>query len=131
MLAEDDSNYRSLLSDFLRHQGFTVLEAEDGFQALRLVTVVLPRLMLLDLAMPGVDGWDVLEEFRVRNLGIPILILSGTADEARQRALDLGARAVLQKPVDLDELLAIVRVLIDAAWELPQATESHADSSAK
>ena len=131
MLAEDDSNYRSLLSDFLRHRGFTVLEAEDGFQALRLVGVVLPRLLLLDITMPGIDGWDVLEEFRARNLGIPILVLSGAADEARHRALELGARDVLQKPVDLDELVRKIQLLIDEASELPRATESRADSSAK
>jgi CheY-like chemotaxis protein len=67
-----------------------------------------PRLILLDLRMPHMDGWELARELRARRAAIPIVVVTA-AQNARQWAEDVGAEAYLAKPFDLEELLAIVQ----------------------
>jgi CheY-like chemotaxis protein len=116
LIVEDDPDTREMLTTLLTTEGFYVVGAEDGLEALHLLRSVrhrapdVPCLVLLDLKMPRLGG----NEFRRAQLGdpivagVPIAIMSGAID-AQERAATLGAVATLTKPIDLDVLLAVVR----------------------
>ena len=116
LIVDDDENTRNMLSTFLATEGFNVVAAEDGLEALHLLRTVrhgapdVPCLILLDLKMPRLGGG----EFRRAQLGdptvasVPVAVLSGATD-AEQRAQALGAVAALMKPIDLDVLVTVVR----------------------
>ena len=108
LVVEDDQGLRALLCEVLTQAGYAVLAAADGDAALELAAADPPALVLLDLGLPGLDGYTVCAELRARSEA-PIVVLSGRAAERdRVRALDLGADAYLTKPVGLGELLAVV-----------------------
>ena len=109
LLVEDDPEARDEMAGVLRREGYAVVAAADGEEALEAVRREMPALILLDLMMPVMDGF----EFRVRQMQdpalaeIPIIVLSGGWDLQRKAAA-LGATACLQKPVDPSRLLAMV-----------------------
>jgi len=109
LLVEDDPDARDEMASILRREGYDVVAVGDGQEALEMVRRETPALILLDLMMPVMDGF----EFRVRQMqdpalaGIPIIVLSGGWDVQR-KAATLGASACLQKPVDPSRLLAMV-----------------------
>ena len=93
-----------------------VLEAEDGTDALEQVRAAQPSLVLLDVMMPGVDGWQVAEQLAVdpATRSIPVVFLSArAAPEDRERARELGAVGYLVKPFDPIELAGIVREVLE------------------
>lgn len=102
LVVDDDAEIRDTLTSLLQHEGYTVLRAENGVQALEQLRRDHPNVMLLDLMMPVMSGWEVLEELEESGeLGrIPIIVVSAMCAP--------GARACLRKPVDLEELLAVV-----------------------
>ena len=105
LVVDDDRHVREALTVTLRSLGFEVATAADGYGALELLRVEQPNVVLLDLEMPKMNGW----QFRAQQLrdnriaSVPVVILSGRGDAARQ-ARALGVAGGLQKPVDLDEL---------------------------
>jgi CheY-like chemotaxis protein len=109
LLVEDDPDARDEMACILRREGYDVVAAADGQEALEEVRRETPALILLDLMMPVMDGF----EFRVRQMQdpalaeIPIIVLSGGWDLQR-KAASLGATACLQKPVDPTRLLEMV-----------------------
>jgi CheY-like chemotaxis protein len=102
LVVDDDVEIRETLSHLLQQEGYTVLRAANGEQALAQLRTCHPNVMLLDLMMPVKSGWEVLEELdETGELGaIPIIVVSAMCAP--------GARACLRKPVDLDELLDVV-----------------------
>jgi CheY-like chemotaxis protein len=102
LVVDDDVEIRETLTQLLQQEGYTVLRAANGEQALEQLRRCHPNVMLLDLMMPVKSGWEVLEELdESGELGtIPIIVVSAMCAP--------GARACLRKPVDLDELLAVV-----------------------
>jgi two-component system response regulator CpxR len=102
LVVDDDAEIRETLSALLEHEGYTVLSAENGVQALDFLRRDHPNCMLLDLMMPVMSGWEVLEEIQESATlsSIPVVVVSAMCAP--------GARACLQKPVDLDELLQVV-----------------------
>ncbi len=117
VLVDDEPANLALLRNLLSRQGLRHLyEVGDGSDALARIAEVDPDLVLLDLHMPGIDGYAVLAELRERAAGsyLPVLVL--TADTTRQaieRALDLGARDFLTKPFDIIEATLRVRNLLE------------------
>jgi DNA-binding response OmpR family regulator len=108
---DDDVDIVQTLGLCLRAEGYRVLLARNGREALDQIEAELPAAVLLDLMMPVMDGWQFAAELRARGLHTPLLILS--ADNAVERhAGALEARAHLAKPFDLDELLTKVRQLV-------------------
>ena len=108
LLVEDDPAVRELVAQLLAAQGYDVATAASGDEALELALTVDPALVLLDLMLPGIDGYTVLRELRARS-EVPVIVLSGRQREQdRVRALELGADAYLTKPVGADELNAAV-----------------------
>ncbi|MBD1823206.1 response regulator [Cyanobacteria bacterium FACHB-DQ100] len=104
LIIEDDVNFVKILTDIARRQGFKVLAALRSQSGLALAQQFKPRAILLDLHLPDMDGWAVLDRLKrdpeLRH--IPVHILS--SDDQRQRGLQLGAIAYLQKPVSSDDL---------------------------
>ncbi|MDX6407689.1 MAG: twitching motility two-component system response regulator PilG [Gaiellaceae bacterium] len=112
LLIDDDAAIRTLCSVSLRALGIEVIEAEGGAQGLELARAERPDLVLLDVSMPGLDGFEVGEIVRRhrKTRHIPLMFLSGEADNDA-RARELGAIACLAKPFDpvaLSTLIATV-----------------------
>ena len=102
LLVEDDAETRLAYRTLLEHAGWSVHEASDGWQALRLVNGALPRVVVIDISIPGIDGWEMARRLKLdeRTRDVPVLLVTGhTLDEDLQRARDLGCAGYLAKPV--------------------------------
>jgi CheY-like chemotaxis protein len=116
LLVDDELAIRTICRVNLEGDGMAVLEAEDGEDALEQVRAGQPSLVLLDVMMPGVDGWQVAEQLATdpSTRSIPVVFLSArAAPEDRQRARELGAVGYLVKPFDPIELAGIVRSILE------------------
>lgn len=113
LVIEDDPDLRRLLSQALREEGYAVDEAPDGTTGLYDAVTWDYDALLLDLMLPGLDGWQLLASLRKQNKTLPVLILTardGVPD--RVRGLDSGADDYMVKPFVLAELQARLRALI-------------------
>jgi DNA-binding response OmpR family regulator len=112
LVVEDDADIRMLLREILEREGFEVLEAGDGRDGLRRLYASRPDLIILDVAMPGLDGWATLE--RIRELSdLPVLMLTASVGEMEKvRGLRGGADEYLTKPFGRQELLARIEALL-------------------
>jgi CheY-like chemotaxis protein len=111
LIAEDDAPTRRSLRALLEQQGYTCAEAGDGRRALELALSAPPRCVLLDLVLPGLDGFAVARRLRAdpRTSGVHIYCLSGLSDPAaREQARQAGCEAFLSKPVEPTQLLETV-----------------------
>jgi CheY-like chemotaxis protein len=126
LVAEDSRFLRTATASSLRREGFHVLEAMNGDEALRLAQVSLPDLILLDYVLPGLDGREVLTVLKrdPRTMDIPVVVLSGSKHSAED-ALTSGAHAFLAKQsTGLKQLLALVELVLttrEAHGERPMA----------
>jgi two-component system KDP operon response regulator KdpE len=112
LIVDDEPPIRKLLRMGLTAQGYQVLEAPNGKAALELVAQR-PDLVILDLGLPDVQGFDLLRTIRARNEQVPIVVLSSRGDEAAKvAALDLGADDYVTKPFGTEELLARMRAAL-------------------
>jgi DNA-binding response OmpR family regulator len=103
LVVDDDRPLRNLLRTSLEEAGFRVLEARDGKEAIASVRAELPDLILLDIMMPGISGWEVTAELLADRSTdqIPIIFISARAEISdRVRAFELGAHAYLTKPFE-------------------------------
>jgi DNA-binding response OmpR family regulator len=115
LVVEDDSALRSALRSVLEQEGFTIFEAADGTRAIEQVDRLGPDAVVLDLHMPGLDGYGVLRQLRARpsTATLPILVLTANSDEASEvRAFELGANDFLVKPFRGSALAARLESLI-------------------
>ncbi len=117
LLVEDNPHNRKIFSGMLTHSGFQVVEAEDGHQALAAVAKALPDLILMDLSIPGVDGWEVTRRLKAdpRTRAVPIIALTAHAmrgDEERARAA--GCDGYLSKPISPKKVVEEVRTFLSA-----------------
>jgi two-component system KDP operon response regulator KdpE len=112
LAVDDEPHVLEALSAILEGRGYHVRTAHDAFSALDLISAQRPDLVLLDLAMPGVDGVEVCR--RVREFSrVPVVVLSALSDESMKvRALDAGADDYVTKPFGVQELLARIRAAI-------------------
>jgi DNA-binding response OmpR family regulator len=112
LLVEDDPALRETVEYNLRNQGYEVLTAADGHRALDLARREGPDLMLLDVMLPGIDGFEVCRLLR-RESSLPILMLTARSDEVdRVVGLEMGADDYLTKPFSMRELMARVKALL-------------------
>ena len=106
LIIEDNKELSGLLCDFLRRENYTVSVAESGEKALQLYERYGARLIVLDIMLPGMDGFGVCKKIREES-NVPILIVSAkTAKEDMLNGLDLGADDYIEKPYDIDIMLA-------------------------
>ena len=116
LLADDDRAIRDALTRALALEGYDVVQAADGAQALVQVESARPEMAILDVMMPNVDGLTVCRVIRAERNRLPILMLTArTETQDRVAGLDAGADDYLAKPFDLEELLARVRALLRRA----------------
>ena len=108
LVVDDDSAIRDSERQVLADNGFRVVEARDGAEALRAIDVEQPALIVLDVQMPGIDGPTFARELRTRLRRVPLVILTGVPDPKRE-ADRCNAEAFLRKPFDADELVRVVR----------------------
>jgi DNA-binding response OmpR family regulator len=114
LIADDDAQMRRLVRGVLQRDGFEVVEASDGLDALEAAQQGGVDLVILDLDMPRLDGLGVLEELRaqVRTACLPVIVLTAQHGESEEKALDLGAHDYLSKPVQTRSLVARVRAVL-------------------
>ncbi len=115
LVVEDDKAYRQFLSIALDMAGYRVHAAGSGAEAIETLQTVSPDLVLLDLSMPTVTGWDVLHYMRDQAAleHIPVVILTANADELTRRQTSAErANGLLVKPVSLDEILSAIENLL-------------------
>jgi UDP-3-O-[3-hydroxymyristoyl] N-acetylglucosamine deacetylase len=109
LVVDDEENIRHTLRGVLADEGFDVLEAPDGRRALELLAHTAPRLAIVDVWMPEVDGIELVERMRAQAPGVPIIVISGHGTiETAVRVIRLGAFDFLEKPFPLDALLNVV-----------------------
>ncbi|MGX8705841.1 MAG: response regulator [bacterium] len=126
LLVDDDPNIRQLVNLYLEKEGFEVVMAERGDEAVKLFRQSPPNLMLLDLMLPGMDGWEVCREVR-KTSNLPIIMLTAK-DETFDKVLglELGADDYVVKPFDMKELVARIKAVLRRF----QPQEASADSRA-
>ncbi|MFN3973984.1 MAG: response regulator transcription factor [Dehalococcoidia bacterium] len=119
LVVEDDARLCRFLVDLLRRQDYQAEMALDGNQALTVAETFQPHLVVLDLALPGLNGLEVLQRLRQWSTA-PVIVLSGRGEEAlKVKALDMGADDYLTKPFSPPELLARIRALLRRAEHTP------------
>ena len=113
LVIDDDLPLRGMLAAALRKHGFQVLLAGDGEEGQRALTLHNPHVILLDLAMPRVNGWDFLQ--RLKETGkigsVPIIVVSAHLRVEPQAVLQMGVSAILPKPFNLPELIDLIEHL--------------------
>lgn len=116
LLVDDDRDILEIIGDILEAEGYDVARAENGAEALRQIEIALPDLVLLDLMMPVVDGWDVLGRLRngERRCEVPVLVLSAH-NAIAEHAKRLHADAYLGKPFEIDALIRKIGELLSKA----------------
>ena len=116
LIIEDDNHVRPVLTRVVKRAGFQVAEAANGFIALELIQRAPPDLIVLDIRMPGIDGYEILRQLKQHpdHAHIPVIILTASdlGDAARQRARELGAAQYLEKPIGSEELLAEIKRIL-------------------
>ena len=115
LIVDDDSNVRELLRVNCAAQGLNVLTAGDGAEALRMVEQHIPELVILDVMMPEMDGWEVCKQIRDKYQDSIKVVMLTAKDTARDKIIGkniLKADEYLTKPFDIDELLATVHRLL-------------------
>jgi chemosensory pili system protein ChpA (sensor histidine kinase/response regulator) len=110
-VVDDSVTVRKVTQRLLQREGYTVMLARDGLDALQVLEETVPDILLLDIEMPRMDGFELLSRMREqpRLAGIPVVMISSrTADKHREHAAGLGVQAFLGKPYDEAELLELI-----------------------
>ncbi len=120
LLAEDNEDNRTIYRTILEHSGYTVVEAQDGEAAVRLAATEHPDLILLDISMPLLDGWEAARQIRDNPdiAQVPIVALTAHAlQQDRAKAIAEGFDSYLAKPVEPRRVVEEVRRLLDGGTE--------------
>lgn len=128
LVVDDESTNRNLLVEILRTQGYRAREAASGEETLRMLTEEIPHLVLLDIMMPGLDGFEVCRQIKAQSQTrfLPVVMVTALREVGdRVKGIEAGADDFLSKPVDRGELLARVRSLVRMKTLHDQLVESH------
>jgi DNA-binding response OmpR family regulator len=112
LLVEDEASLRDIMQRTLESAGHVVVALQDGAQVLEAALGLLPDLIILDMRLPNVDGWSLLEQLKAHHDTMTIPVIVSTAGEDKQRSIELGASMFVRKPFSSDELLACVEQLL-------------------
>jgi DNA-binding response OmpR family regulator len=127
LVVDDESDIRGLVRELLERAGYDVLEAPDGNEGLRLFYAEHPDVVVLDVSMPGLTGWEVLE--RIREMSdAPVIMLTARAEELdKVRGLRAGADDYMTKPFGRQELLARIDAQLRRKPKSDKEPETYAD----
>ena len=116
MVVDDDPDILEALAEILESEGFDVRRARNGLEALERLSESAPNLILLDLMMPVMDGWEFAQQMRQNPVApsVPIIVLSADRNVS-SKARDIGAVGHLAKPFELNDLLNMVRTHVSGA----------------
>ena len=117
LVVEDDPDLLSLVAMILGDAGYDVAAAEDGLQALARIEERMPGVILLDMRMPVMNGWEFAREYRARFARAAPIVVVTAAEDARARAQEIGADAWLEKPFDLDDVVRTVARFLGPAGQ--------------
>lgn len=124
MIVDDEERLRSLVRTYLEREGYRVLTASNGREALRLTRTEKPDLIILDVMMPEMDGYDYLRQHRAENLSGAIIMLTARVDDADAvLGLELGADDYVTKPFSPRVLVARVRAVLRRAGAQPPVAQ--------
>lgn len=115
LVVEDEDSFRQFMSLALHMEGYCVESVANGEAALQTLSDTIPDLIMLDLSMPNVNGWDVLRHIRTMPAlkDVPVVVVTASADDdTRYRTARERVDALLVKPVSLDEILDVVQGLL-------------------
>lgn len=124
LIVDDNPDILLLLETNLRRAGFGIIKAGDGEMALRAIEEDEPDVVLLDLMMPVLDGWGVLERLRERPSSPPVIIISAATSQTNvDRAYEMGAVGYITKPFSLADMIETIDRVLDAPSpaDLPHA----------
>ena len=113
LIIDDDEAFRETAEALLEQQGYAVMTADGGAAALQAIEQELPAVILLDVFMPGMDGFEFLKNLRSAAIHVPVLVTSGAIvggapDPMLSRAMALGADGILRKPFRVEELQRLI-----------------------
>ena len=112
-VVEDDKNLKKLMVTYLKRNNYTVFEANNGLQALDIIDKQYIDLVISDVMMPEMDGFELLNELRTSNYEIPIMLITAKGDISdKKQGFILGADDYMVKPVDMEEMILRVSVLL-------------------
>jgi two-component system, chemotaxis family, chemotaxis protein CheY len=111
LVVDDEADIRNLVTEFLSAEGYAVMPAQNGAEALAVIERAWPALVLLDMRMPVLDGWAFARALQERHIAVPVMVMTAAVDGQRW-ADQIGAAACLSKPFDLMVLLAKVERLL-------------------
>lgn len=132
LIVEDEQNIVDILSFNLMREGYDTIEAYDGVTGLQLALEENPDLILLDLMLPGMDGFDVCKQVRANGSATPIIMLTAREEETdKVLGLELGADDYITKPFSMRELLARVKANIRRVSMKPAQPEPQKQSGVK
>ena len=128
MVVDDDASHRGLLSEILTPLGFTVLEATDANACLKSISNAHIDLFLLDISMPGMNGWELLKTIRKQYTATPVIMVSADATESPQYSNDLNTDKRLNddylvKPIRDNVLLDKIAGLLNLQWQYARDTD--------
>jgi two-component system cell cycle response regulator DivK len=115
---EDNIENRTLVKRVLEAEGYVVLEADDGSSGLRMIEEEIPALILMDINLPEIDGYEVTTQLRQMEIldNVPIVALTANVLKGdRERSLDAGCDGYIQKPIDVDLLPAQIAAFLRQA----------------
>jgi two-component system cell cycle response regulator DivK len=125
LIVEDEPDARDMLALFLAFCGYTAHVAADGIEAIDMAVRFRPTIILMDLMMPRMDGWEATRRLKAdpRTRGIPIIVVSANSQlDEKERARDAGCQAFITKPCDLDSLATMLRDFPDQHSRSSKAT---------
>lgn len=132
LVAEDDPDIRLGLVDTLESEGYQVLEAQNGFEAVKLFKLHDIDLLLLDIMMPEKSGYDVLREIRAENNQVAVIMLTAKGEEIdKVLGLELGADDYITKPFGIHELLARISAVLRRASRISQQESDEKEDAQK
>ena len=116
LVVEDDKKLKKLMVTYLKKNNYTTFEARNGIQALDIIDKQYIDLVISDIMMPEMDGYELLNELRIANYEIPIMLITAKSDISdKKQGFILGADDYMVKPIDMEEMVLRVSVLLKRA----------------
>jgi two-component system, chemotaxis family, chemotaxis protein CheY len=117
LVVDDDEGMRETIAEMLEIEGYPVVTAANGAEALEAIDRARPSLVLLDMRMPVLDGWGFARKLKERRIKVPILVMTATQD-AQQWAEQVGAQGFLPKPFEFQDLVNTVGRLRNTQYRM-------------